>query len=56
MKSDESQNTMMVFYNELYVYLLDLMHRTINDMFSRGAVALVCPSHDGGRGGGGGLH
>jgi tetratricopeptide (TPR) repeat protein len=39
-KSDESQNTMMVFYNELYVYLLDLMHRTINDMFSRGAVAL----------------
>eukprot|EP00667_Euglena_gracilis_P001629 EG_transcript_1630 len=39
-KSDTPPETLLAFYNELYVYLLDLMHRTINEMFARSALTL----------------
>lgn len=43
-KSDTPPETLLAFYNELYVYLLDLMHRTINEMFARSALTLVGPT------------
>eukprot|EP01001_Neometanema_parovale_P002515 NODE_130_length_3226_cov_46.311634_g121_i0.p1 GENE.NODE_130_length_3226_cov_46.311634_g121_i0~~NODE_130_length_3226_cov_46.311634_g121_i0.p1 ORF type:complete len:992 (+),score=263.49 NODE_130_length_3226_cov_46.311634_g121_i0:89-3064(+) len=39
-KPNTSKEEMQAFYNELYVCLLDLMHRAINEMFARSSLAV----------------